>query len=99
VQVQSAVRLVTVQENRDTGDGDVGQGQGDQHHLPPRKIEQAVAHPVNHRIQKSPIRQEHESVFLLKPDIRQSIDFKFPAQKRTEISIDQKIKGLKIITF
>lgn len=48
MQVQSAVRLVTVQENRDTGNGDVGQPQGDQHHLPPRKVEQAVAHPLNH---------------------------------------------------
>ena len=50
VQVQSAVRLVTVQVNRDAGDGDVGQGQGDQHHLPPRQIEQAVTHPVDHGI-------------------------------------------------
>ena len=50
MQVQSAVRLVTVQKNRDTGDGDVGQAQGDQHHLPPRQVKQAVAHPLNQRI-------------------------------------------------
>ena len=88
MQVQSAVRLVTVQKNGDTGDGDVGQGQGDQHHLPPSQVEQAVAHPVNHCIQKSPIRQQHESVFLLAPEFRQSRDFKFTAPKRTAFSND-----------
>ena len=88
VQVQSAVRLVTVQENGNAGDGDVGQGQGDQHHLPPSQVEQAVAHPVNHGIQKSPIRQQHESVFLLAPEFRQSVNFKFAAPKRTAFSAD-----------
>ena len=42
MQIQRTVRLVTVQENRDTGDGDVGQTQGDQHHLPDGKRKQAV---------------------------------------------------------
>jgi hypothetical protein len=77
VQVQSAVRLVTVQENGDAGNGDVGQTQGDQHHLPPREVKQAVAHPLDDRIQKSPIRQQHEFVFLRTPDFRQFLNFKF----------------------
>jgi hypothetical protein len=88
MQVQRAVRLVTVQENRDAGDGDVGQAQGDEHHLPPREVEQAVAHPLNHRIQKGPIRQQHEFVFLLTPDFRQFIDFKFSVLKRTAFSTE-----------
>jgi hypothetical protein len=71
------VRLVPVQKNGDAGDGDVGQAQGDQHHLPPRKVEQAVTHPLDERIQKSPIRQQHEFVFLRTPDFRQFFNFKF----------------------
>ena len=91
MQVQGSVRLVTVQKNGDAGDGDVGQTQGDQHHLPPRQIEQAMTHPLNHCIQKSPIRQQHESVFLQAPEFRQFFDFKFAAPKRTVFSsgIDQ----------
>ena len=77
MQVQSAVGLVAVQENRDAGNGDVGEPQGDQHHLPPRKVEQAVAHPLDDRIQKSRIRQEHAFVFLRTPDFRQFLNFKF----------------------
>jgi hypothetical protein len=80
------VRLVTVQENRDTGDGDVGQGQGDQNHLPPSQIEQAVAHPVNHGIQKSPVRQQHEFVFLITPSFGQLADFMFFRGRKTALS-------------
>ncbi len=99
MQVQSAVGLVTVQENRDAGNGDVGQAQGDQDHLPPRKVEQAVAHPLDHRIQKSPIRQQHEFVFLRTPDFRQYINFKFFSRQKTAVSTEPGKKQLKTITF
>jgi hypothetical protein len=95
VQIERAVRLVTVQENGDTGDGDVGQGQGDQHHLPPSQIEQTVAHPMNHRIQKSPIRQQHEFVFLLTPVFGQASDFKFFGHKKTDLSIGTLAKRVQ----
>jgi hypothetical protein len=85
------VGLVTVQENRDAGDGDVGQGQSDQNHLPPSQIEQAVAHPVNHGIQKSPVRQQHEFVFLIAPCSGQSDDFMFFRGKKTALSNCQKL--------
>jgi hypothetical protein len=90
VQVQSTVRLVTVQKNGHAGDGDVGQAQGDQQHLPPREVKQAMAHPLNHGIQKGPIRQQHEFVFLLTPDFRQFVDFKFFAVKKTAISTESE---------
>jgi hypothetical protein len=38
-QVEGAMGLVAVQKDGDGGDGDVGQGQGDEHVAPPGKIE------------------------------------------------------------
>jgi hypothetical protein len=60
------VGLVAVQKNGDAGDGDVGQGQGDQHHLPPGKIEQAVAQPLDKSIKKSRIRHHHAFTFYVR---------------------------------
>ena len=88
MQVQSAVRLVTVQKNGDAGNGDVGQAQSDQHDLPPRQVEQAMAHPLDDRIPKSPIRQQHDLVFLPTPSFRQFVDFKFFNPQRTATSVN-----------
>jgi hypothetical protein len=41
---------------------------------------------MNDCIEKSPIRQQHEFVFLLTPDFRQFVDFKFSSPKRTAVS-------------
>jgi hypothetical protein len=45
---------------------------------------------MNDGIQKSPIRQQHEFVFLLTPDFRQFVDFKFSCPKRTAVSTEFK---------
>jgi hypothetical protein len=52
VKVQRTVGLMSVQVNRDTGNGDVGEHQGDQHDLPPSGRYQPMGQPMHHRIQK-----------------------------------------------
>jgi hypothetical protein len=48
---------------------------------------------MNGGIQKSPIRQQHEFVFLLTPEFRQLVDSKFSRPKRTAVSTDFKPDG------
>jgi hypothetical protein len=42
MQVEGAMGLGAVQEDGDAGDGDMGQGQGDEHVTPPGKLDQAI---------------------------------------------------------
>jgi hypothetical protein len=44
MQLESAVRLAAVQENRDRGDGHMGEGKGNQDQAPPRQIKPTGKH-------------------------------------------------------
>ena len=59
VQVHRAMRLRTVQENGDAGDGDMGRHQRVQNDLPPGQVPQAIGKPVNGRVQNGPIGKQH----------------------------------------
>ena len=56
VQVQRAVRLMTVQKHGDAYHGDVRHGQREQNDLPPGEVPRAMAQPFDGRIQHSPVR-------------------------------------------
>ena len=89
MQVQRAVRLVTVQVNGHAGDRDMGEAQGDQQQLPPAQVPKAMGQPVHQGIQKGPIRQKHASNFLQAPGCGQSRDFKFFERKKTVFSLER----------
>ena len=63
VQVHRPVRLVPVQENGHAGDGDVGRHQRVEHDLPPGKVPEALAQPVQGGMQKGPVGQQHGRAF------------------------------------
>jgi len=86
MQVQGSVGLMTVQENGDTGNGDVRQAQNDKKDLPSRKTEQAIGQPVDHRIKHNRIENKHSLTFREGCQSRQSIDFKIFRLKLTENS-------------
>ena len=55
MQIQGAVGLRAVQEDRDRRDGDMGGCQRVEHDLPPRPRQHTMAQPVDHGIQNRPI--------------------------------------------
>ncbi|EWS63747.1 hypothetical protein Y695_03018 [Hydrogenophaga sp. T4] len=64
VQVQRTVRRVAVQVDRDAGDGDVGEHQSDQQHLPPGRTGQTMGQELDQAIpqtgKKLEIRSNHQ---------------------------------------
>jgi hypothetical protein len=56
MQIQGAMRLMSVQEHGHADHGDVGHCQREQHDLPPSQIQKPIRQPVKHCVQCTPIR-------------------------------------------
>ena len=91
VQVQCTVCRMAVQVNRDTGDRDVGQAQGDQQNLPPGQVEQAMAHPVNQGVKRRRIVQKHAWVSRDAPVSGKPGILGFRAEKRQDFPFSERL--------
>ena len=65
MQVQGPVRLMAVQKNGDTGNGDVGQTQNDKENLPTRKVQKSIGQPVEDGVKCSRVDEQHAVAFFV----------------------------------